>query len=132
MRLKEILLKNIGWKIGGLVLALTLWFHLATERTYEKNFPASFEIIGLSENLKVEKIVPPEGHVTITGTGKQLLKLSFSAHLKLVVNLSATRSAGVVEHRFDIADLLPIDPSQYRRVTFSGDGIYKIYIVDKI
>lgn len=132
MRLKEILLKNIGWKIGGLILALALWFHLATERIYEKSYPADIEVIGLSDNLRVEKIVPPDLEVTVTGTGKQLIKLSISNELMLKANLAAVKNPGVYEHRFTIADLRLIDPTQYRRISFPGDAICSIYIAEKI
>lgn len=131
MGFKENLTKNIGWKIGGLVMALALWFHLATEKTYDKTFAVDIEVIGLSPDLQLRNPEPPKALVTITGTGKQLIKLSLVGDLKLVANLSSVKQPGRVDHRFNIADLVPIDPSQYRRITFAGDGIFVFDIIEK-
>lgn len=127
--LREFLTRNIGWKLGGLALALALWFHLATEKVYDKSYPVEIEITGLPDSLRVDKIEPPTEDVIVTGTGKQLIKLSFSNKLRLRADLSNARKPGIFEHRFTIADLVPIDPSQYKRITLMGDGLTSIYIV---
>lgn len=132
MGLKEIFTKNIGWKIGGLVLALALWFHLATEKVYEKNFDVDIETVGLADNLAVGKIVPAKANIAVTGTGKQLLKLSFLEELILRTDLSDIRNPGVYRRKFNLADIHPIDVSMYRRISLSGDGDFQIFIVDKI
>jgi hypothetical protein len=130
--LKEIFTKNIGWKIGGLALALALWFHLATEKVYEKNFAVDIEAVGLAENLAIGKIVPPTADITVTGTGKQLLKLSFLEQLTLKADLSGIKTPGVYRHKFNIVDIYPIDVSMYQRISLSGNGDVEIFIVDKI
>lgn len=130
MNLKEIFTKNIGWKIGGLVLASALWFHLATEKSYDKEFTVEIEVIGLSENLRVERFVPAAAAITITGTGKQLWKLSVSEKLRLKIDLSALKSPGILKHQFKIDNLYPFDPSQYQKTEILGNGIFDIHIVE--
>ncbi|MEE9554364.1 MAG: hypothetical protein V3W18_08720 [candidate division Zixibacteria bacterium] len=131
MSLKEIFTKNIGWKIGGLVLALALWFHLATEKSHEQEFTVEIEVSGLSDNLHIEKFVPPAAAVTVTGTGKQLWKLSVSEEMKLKVDLSAIKNPGILKHQFQIDDLYPFDPSQYQKTEILGNGIFDIHVVEK-
>lgn len=115
-----------------MLLALALWFHLATEKVYERNFDVDIEAVRLAENLTVEKIVPPMASIAVTGTGKQLLKLSFLEDLTLRADLSDIKSPGVYRRKFNLVDIHPIDVSMYRRISLSGDGDFEIFIVDKI
>jgi len=129
--LKEVFTKNIGWKIGGLVMALALWFHLATEKIYEKDFNVDIEIVGLPDDLRIERFVPPTAAITVTGSGKQLLKLSFSGRTKLRADLSSFKNPGSFVHKFRIDDLHPFNPSQFHRVYISGNGVFEIQIVKR-
>ena len=114
-----------------MVLALALWFHLATEKSYEKDFSVEIEVIGLPDNLRIEKFVPTSATITITGTGKQLWKLSVSDEVKLRADLSSFINPGSFVHKFKIDDLYPLDPSKYQKVDISGNGIFEIHIVEK-
>ncbi len=131
MGFKEIFTKNIGWKIGGLVIAVTLWLHLATEKVYEKNFAVEIEITGLAEDLRIDRIEPESMEIAITGTGKQLLRLSFSDELKIHVDLSDISEPGVYESKFNLMDIHPIDASAFRSISFSSFERYRISIVEK-
>lgn len=128
---KEVFTRNIGWKIGGLVLALALWFHLATEKIYERSFPVNIEFVGLSKDLDVAGISPPGATITITGTGKQLLKLSVTGRLSLIADLSYIRNPGPASIRLTIANLARIDPSQFRKITLEGNGVFNLDIKEK-
>jgi hypothetical protein len=128
---KEVITRNIGWKIGGLVMALALWLHLATEKIYEKDFSVQIEVTGLPDDLRVDKIEPETAEVAIMGTGKQLLRLAISDDLKLLVDLSNVERPGVYEHKFNLVDIHPIDASAFKRVSFAGAERYKISVVYK-
>jgi hypothetical protein len=129
--LKEIFTKNMGWKIGGLVMAVALWLHLATEKIYEKNFTVEIEVAGLADDLRIDSIEPESAEIAITGTGKQLLRLSFSDELKIIVDVSNIREPGVYVNKFNLMDIHPIDASAFSRVSFAGTERYRISIVEK-
>lgn len=131
MGLRKIFTKNIGWKIGGLVMAVVLWLHLATEKIYEKNFTVGIEVSGLAEDLRIDRIEPEFMEIAVTGTGKQLLRLSFSNELKIHVDLSGIREPGVIESKFKLIDIHPIDASAFKSISFSGFDRYRISIVEK-
>jgi len=126
---REVFTKNIGWKIWGVVLALALWFHLATEKVYEKEFSVDIIAFGLRDDLRVDKFVPPTATIIVTGTGKQLLKLAIFDEVKLIADLSSFKSPGNFVQKFRVDNLAPFDPSQYRKVDISGNGIFDIHIV---
>ena len=128
MTLKETLTRNIGWKIGGLVLAIGLWFHLVTEKVYEKAFSAEVVSVGLANNLVIENIKPEMTKIAFTGTGKQLIRLALTDQLKLRIDLSNIEKPGIYEHKFSLLDLYPIDPSIFLRITFQGNDRCQISV----
>ena len=71
----KFILRNFGFKIVAVVMALLLWFHVATEKVYEytKSFPV--EMSNVPEGLVLAREVPKEIQVKIQGKGKELLKL---------------------------------------------------------
>jgi YbbR domain-containing protein len=117
---KELLTNNIGWKIGGVILALMLWFHLTTEETYEENFTAEIEYSGLSEGFYVEQIEPPAAEILIAGTGKQLAYLSAANKPKIRIDLSAIDEPG--DYKYDISplEIYTIDPYEYSGIKFAS------------
>jgi YbbR domain-containing protein len=129
--LRTIFTKNIGWKIGGLVMAVVLWLHLATEKIYEKNFTVGIEVSGLAKDLRIDRIEPEFMEIAVTGTGKQLLRLSFSAELKIHVDLSGISEPGVFESKFKLIDIHSIDASAFKSISFSGFDRYRISVVEK-
>ena len=132
MTFKEVFSKNIGWKIGGVVLALMLWFHLATEKTYEENFTAEIEYSGLSGDLYVEKIVPEITEIAVTGTGKQLAYLAFSEELKIRIDLSGVDEPGIFRHNLNPFEIYTIDPLEYAGITFPSGNVCSFSIKRKI
>lgn len=112
-------------------MAIALWLHLATEKTYEKNFTVAIEVAGLADDLRIDTIEPESAEIAITGTGKQLLRLSFSNELKIIVDVSNIREPGVYVNKFNLMDIYPIDASAFRRVSFAGTERYRISIVEK-
>ncbi len=132
MTFKEVFSKNIGWKIGGVVLALMLWFHLATEKTYEENFMAEIEFTGLSNDFYVERIVPDIAEITVAGTGKQLAYLAFSEELKIRIDLSEVNEPGIFKHNMNPFEIYTIDPLEYAGITFPSGNVCSLSIKRKI
>ena len=110
MAIKEVILNNIGWKIGGIVLALMLWTHLATEKTYESTFKAGIEFTGLSDNLFIERMAPETVEIAIVGTGKQLAYLALFQKPMIQIDLSAVGGPGMFRYDFTPFEIYAIDP----------------------
>lgn len=122
MAFKELFTNNIGWKIGGIVLALMLWVHLTTEKNYEEKFTAEIEYGGLPEGFYVENIEPPAAEITIIGTGKQLALLGLARNPKIRIDLSSIKEAGTYRYDITLLEIYNIDPYEYASVDFpSGD-----------
>ena len=118
MNFKEIFTNNIGWKIGGIVLALMLWIHLTTEKHYEAHYTIPIEYSGLTDDFYVEKIEPPEVEVKIIGTGKQLAYLDLVNAPGIRLDLSAIEEAGVYRYNITLLQIYNIDPYEYSTVDF--------------
>ena len=56
-------------------MALLLWFHVATDKTYEYSERFPLEITNVPEQLLLAEKLPQQVNVTIRGKGKDLLKL---------------------------------------------------------
>jgi YbbR domain-containing protein len=71
----KFIFENFGFKIVALVMALLLWFHVATEKVYEYTTSFPVKISNLPKDLILSEEVPKEVQVQIRGKGKELLKL---------------------------------------------------------
>ena len=131
MALKDRLFRNLGWKIGALVLSLALWFHLATEKIYEKKFMAEVKAVNLARNLEIENIEPAREQVSFIGTGKQLLQLMVSDDLKVYLDLSLVSRPGEYSRKVTAASLSDIDVSVFRSVIFTGGDSVRVVIKSK-
>jgi len=129
--LKEKLFANLGWKIVAILLALVLWFHVATEKTYEKIFLTKIDSIGLYKNLEIEKIEPTSTRVSVIGSGKQILQLMFSGGVTAYVDLAGISRPGRYEFNLGISNLYDIESSAFRNITFISENRVVVYIKAK-
>jgi hypothetical protein len=125
---KDKILANLGWKVVAVLLAMVLWFHVATEETYEKHFSTSIHPVGLNSRLAVERIDPPSGEVAVIGTGKQLLQLSLSGGLTAYFDLTLVSQPGEYDYELKVANLYDIDVSEFRSVTIINGNHFKIAV----
>ncbi len=72
------LFENIWLKLGALFLALLLWFHVTTDRSYEHTFSYPLEITNIPDNLIMYEEIPKEVKVLVEGKGKTLMRLFLS------------------------------------------------------
>ena len=72
------LFENIWLKLGALFLALLLWFHVTTDRSYEQAFSYPLEITNIPDNLIMYEQIPKEAKVLVEGKGKTLVRLFLS------------------------------------------------------
>ena len=89
MRL-EILTKDAGLKLFSLLVALLVWFHATTEKTYVHEIKVKLSYRGLPKNLFVLNELPTEAVARVRGRGKDLLLLSLMK-LKAVIDLKKVR-----------------------------------------
>jgi len=87
----KFILENFGFKIVAVVMALFLWFHVATEKVYEhtKSFPV--KISNIPEDLILAREVPEEVQVRLQGKGKELLKLLLMEKKNLQIDIENFR-----------------------------------------
>lgn len=83
------MLNNIGVKIGAIGVALLLWLHVVTEKTYTHTFQASLKPTHLAENLILANELSERLQVKIRGKGKRLFWLMFS-DIKIILDLQDT------------------------------------------
>ena len=73
-------LNNLTLKIGAILLALLLWVHVATNKTYEYQVDLKLSVINIPAGLVLVSDVPPMVTVRVKTTGKQLIALSTRQH----------------------------------------------------
>jgi YbbR domain-containing protein len=71
----RILFQNLWFKLVAIIMALFLWFHVATDKVYEHTDTFPLEIFNIPERLILAEKLPEQVSVTIRGKGKELLKL---------------------------------------------------------
>ncbi len=79
---------NFGIKILSLLTAFLLWFHVITEKGYEKTIQIPISYVNLPENLLITKQPPKSVKVKVRGKGKELLR--FGQNIKVELDLGET------------------------------------------
>jgi YbbR domain-containing protein len=70
--------QNFWFKLVAILMALLLWFHVATDKVYEYTQIFPLAIFNIPSNLILEEKIPHQVGVKIRGKGKELLKLFLS------------------------------------------------------
>lgn len=73
--LRRWLMRNLGFKIVALLVALVVWLGVETERQAEVRYPVPLEIVTESDEETVVEGLPETVEVTFAGAGKDLLRL---------------------------------------------------------
>jgi YbbR domain-containing protein len=84
--------RNVGAKVGALLLAAVVWLHVATEKTYETHMVIPVAFVGLDEGYAIEGAVPDSADVVVRADGKTLFRVGERGGLVLRVDLSGARS----------------------------------------
>jgi YbbR domain-containing protein len=82
----RILFQSFWFKLVAIVMALLLWFHVATDKTYEYADTFPLEIANVPERLILAEELPEQVSVTIRGKGKELLKLLLTEKKSLTID----------------------------------------------
>lgn len=116
---------NKGLKVFSILTAFLVWFHVITEKTYEKLVKIPVTWVNLQKDFFLAKPPPDEVQVRLSGPGKEFLWLDKS--LKVVIDL---RSQGMGWHRIDLNDE-SINMSNGSRLTLK-EGPYPSSFVIRI
>jgi YbbR domain-containing protein len=74
--LRDWFVRNLGFKIVALVVAVVVWFGVKTDRQTEVRYPVPLEIRAGADDETVVGRVPETVNVVFSGTGRDLLRLS--------------------------------------------------------
>ena len=120
------LLHNFWIKLLAVLMALLLWLHVATERTYEIELNYRFELTGLAGDLVLAS--PPPGDLTVRcrGSGKRLLLLIFR-ELVWPVNL-APYTRGTAEIQLSVQDAPTADKEDVQFLSLVRNGQIRLEI----
>jgi YbbR domain-containing protein len=81
------LLEHLWLKIIAILLGLLLWFHVATEKIYNYQLNLPITEVVLDANLTLANNPPDEVMVTVSATGKQLMRKKWRDRgLKIIAN----------------------------------------------
>jgi hypothetical protein len=83
------LLENLWIKIAAAVLAILLWFHVATEKIYQNDYILPLDSVELTGDLVLNEPPPDSVRVTVSAIGKRLLRTDWKKRgMKLVASRS--------------------------------------------
>lgn len=73
MKVLKWIRNNIDLKVWAVIISLIVWFHVATERTYDTNYTARLEFVNPPKGWTIVGEPPEEISLRLRGTGKQLI-----------------------------------------------------------
>jgi len=82
----RIIFQNFWFKLVAIIMALLLWFHVATDKVYEHTDTFPLEIFNIPERLILAEKLPEQVDVTIRGKGKELLKFLLAEKKSLKID----------------------------------------------
>jgi YbbR domain-containing protein len=81
------LFENLWVKLAALILAILLWFHVATNKTYQDKITLPVTQVDISDKLVLTEPPPDSITVMVSATGKKLLRTDWKrSGLRLMVN----------------------------------------------
>lgn len=97
-------LHNILLKASAIALALLLWIHVATNKTYEYQFDLPLKIVNIPHGLIMVSELPSEVSIKIKATGKHLLVMA--TEMPEIVIDAAQFKSGAVEKTITNTEIL--------------------------
>lgn len=73
--LRNLVLRNVGFKVVALIVALVLWFGVKADRQTEVRYPVPLEMQPARDDETILTPLPETVDVVFSGTGKELLRL---------------------------------------------------------
>ncbi len=95
--------QNIGTKVGAILLALLVWFHVATEKVYEVDYQIPLIVEHLPSDLTLVEPPPAEVKIKIRAKGKSLIGFYFKK-LRIIADLEGAKQ-GKLEYKLSPKDV---------------------------
>jgi len=95
--------QNIGTKVGAILLALLVWFHVATEKVYEVDYWVPLTVAHLPPDLTLVEPPPREVKIKIRAKGINLIGFYFKK-LEIAADLEGVKE-GRLEYRLSPKDV---------------------------
>ncbi len=118
--------KNLWTKVGALVLALLVWLHVATDKTYEVNYQVPLIVEHLPPNLTLVQPPPPKAKIKIRAKGKNLIGLYFQK-LKVSLDLEGAKP-GKLDYKLSPQDVKVSTGALTHRVEILSPHILKLRV----
>jgi YbbR domain-containing protein len=111
----RILFQNVWFKLVAIVMALFLWFHVATDQVYDHIDSFPLEILNIPQPLLLAEELPSQVSVTIRGKGKELLKMLVAEKKSIRIDVQEFKR-GETEYELT-TEQIPIPEGLELRVT---------------
>lgn len=98
------LLDNIGVKLVAVVVAMIIWFTASGQQNVKRNYVATLTYVNIADSLTIMGRYPTEVDLSIAGTRRELLFLSFRK-ISMMVNL-ARAEPGRYNQRLAVSDVI--------------------------
>lgn len=95
--------QNIWTKVGAILLALLVWFHVVTEKIYEVNCQIPLIVERLPPDLTLVEPPPAQVRVRIRAKGKSLIGFYFKK-LRIIADLEGAKQ-GTLEYELSPKDV---------------------------
>lgn len=131
--------RNLPLKLTALALAFLLWFHVATDKTYDSRIELAFAAAPVPAGYALTEPLPEKINVQVVGTGKELLRLLWNGGTALLLvepglheHVAVTPARLMLSTDADVVVQHVLDPSyvtvhadsvvqQPKRVRFQGE-----------
>lgn len=103
MNIPRVIRHNLGLKLASILLAIVIYLHVYTDRTYDLELWLPLRLVGQPDSLAVAGQPPRRALVLFRGRGKELIKLNLQGP-SIEVDL-AEAAAGRFYHSLSAADV---------------------------
>jgi len=111
----RIIFQSFSFKLAAIVMALLLWFHVATDKVYEHSHTFPLEILDVPERLILAEQIPDHIDIKVRGRGKALLKLLLAETKSIKIDAQKFKR-GETDHSIE-PERVPIPEGLELRVT---------------
>jgi YbbR domain-containing protein len=111
----RIIFQSFWFKLAAIVMALLLWFHVATDKEYEHSHTFPLEILDVPERLILAEQIPDHIDIKVRGRGKALLKLLLADKKSIKIDAQKFKR-GETDHSIE-PQRVPIPEGLELRVT---------------
>ncbi|NIM18964.1 MAG: hypothetical protein GTO51_01105 [Candidatus Latescibacteria bacterium] len=125
LNFKRAFTENIAAKLVALFVALFIWFSASGQQQASRFFVAPVKLVNTPDSLVIVGAYPEEAEITISGTKRELLYLSFR-RIEIVVNLAAA-TPGRFRQRLSASNVVVrggLDPRNVQIITPSSIDLF--------